>query len=491
MKYSIGLIFLVLLFITSTAQAKNTVIAPNFSADFPRANDFVVTANGKKLPVLEGVISAMSYAIVDDEIEIVVERKKPFRNVIVRPIHAGIKVQKKGNKAIFKLPKALNLSIEFDDDIKRPLFLFTSPSRENTPCKNDPKVHYFEAGKIYDVGELRMHDNETLYLEPGAIVRGWVVADGAKNISIRGSGILDQSTRRTMRVNSIRLTRCSNVQIEDVQIHDALNWTLHLRGCDNVVVENHKQTGWRANSDGIDIQASHGVVIRGCFLRNDDDCIAVKNKDAEIVNYRGDVAVNSVLIENSVFWNTRGGNALEIGFELMGKTVQNIIFRNCDVIRVEKGAVFSIHNGGTATVQNVLFENIRIEDARDELIDLYIGLSIYSEDIPEPYKRRHGFNLPDSLKDPIANDNRDQWMYLPHDERTPYTKGRGYINNIVFRNIEVNNGKAIPSLIKGWDEKHSVTNVLIQNLKINGELILDADSGNFFLENVNGLMFEK
>ena len=476
-----------LLLSVHVSWASDPVVVPRFAEAFPRASDFRVTAGGKELPVLEGTIAAMTYAIINGETTVTVERDTPFEEVIIRPLSANIVPKVDGNKVVFTLPRALNLSLEFDSDIERPLYFFTSPERANIPRPNDPKVHYYEAGKIHEAGEIRLHDDETLYLEPGAIVRGYVRADSAKNIRILGSGILDQSYRRELKVHTIMLTECQDVLIQDVHIHDAFGWTLHPRGCNRVTIDNHKQTGWRANCDGIDIEASHEVVVKNCFLRNADDCIAVKSKNPKIVQRRGDPAVDDVLIERSVFWNAKGGNALEVGFELMGSTIQNIVFRNCDVIRVERGAAFSIHNAGTATVKDITFENVRVEDARDELIDLYIGLSIYSEDIPDEYDRRHGFNLPDSLMDPVANDNKRQWMYLPDRERERYVQGRGHIKNIVFRNIDVTTPQHLPSLIKGWDKTHRVEGVVIENLTMNGKRIRSLKAADIATEHTADL----
>ncbi|CAM3426389.1 glycosyl hydrolase family 28 protein [Zobellia roscoffensis] len=483
----IGVLFLSMGVSTIPAE---TVIVPNFAKEYPRAQDFQVTAEGKELPVLEGTIAAMSYAIIKGKCTVTVVRDKSFKKVVVRPLSAGIKPKIIGNKVIFSIPKAMNLSIEFDDDIKRPLFLFTSPERENVPSKDDPNVRYYEAGKIYDAREIRLYDNETLYLEPGAIVQGYVTADNVNNIRILGSGILDQSARKTLKVNSILLTECENVLIQDVQIHDAWGWTLHPRGCDNVIIDNHKQTGWRANCDGIDIEASHNVEVKNSFIRSSDDCIAIKSKQPDIVRRRGSPKVDSVLIENTVLWNAIGGNALEVGFELKGDYVQNITFRDCDVIRVERGAALSIHNAEDTTVRNVTFENVRVEDARDELIDLYIGLSIYSVDIPAKYSRRFGFNIPDSLKDPDANDNRSQWLYLPQSERSSYSKNRGQIENVIFKDIQVVSEKVIPSLIKGWDDDYSVDGVVIENLTFGGKRMRSLEEAKIAIENATNTVIK-
>ena len=80
--------------------------------------------------------------------------------------------------------------------------------------------------------------------------------------------------------------------------------------------------------------------IRNCFIRTKDDCIAIKSTGDEL--RRG---TRNIDVADCVFWNAEWGNALEIGFELRTDEIRDIVFEDCDVIHVEDGAVFSIHNG--------------------------------------------------------------------------------------------------------------------------------------------------
>ena len=161
----------------------------------------------------------------------------------------------------------------------------------------------------------------------------------------------------------MRFYQCRNIEICDTLITDSYGWTVHLSKCEDVKIRNMKQVGWRSNSDGIDIEASRKVHVTGSFLRNADDCVAVKSKP------KGDgkgIVTENILIEDSVFGNSLPGNAMEVGFELRADAIRNVTFRDCDIIRVERGVAFSIHNGDNAVVENVKFENIRLEDVRGD-----------------------------------------------------------------------------------------------------------------------------
>jgi hypothetical protein len=109
-----------------------------------------------------------------------------------------------------------------------------------------------------------------------------------------------------------------------------------------------------------------------------DDCIAIKSMG------RDEPAADceDIEVEHCIFWNAAWGNALEIGFEVRSDYVRNIVFSDNDIIHVQMGAVFSIHNSDSATVENVLYKNIRVEDARQKLIDLGIMRSLWSLDGP-------------------------------------------------------------------------------------------------------------
>ena len=141
--------------------------------------------------------------------------------------------------------------------------------------------------------------------------------------------------------------------------------------------------------------------------------------------------MENVVVQRSVIWNAEWGNALEIGFELLTPHVRNIVWRDCDIIRVETGAVFSIHNGDSATVEDVRFENIRIEDARDKLVDFRVGLSIYSQDCPERYHRRNPNRKPTGAGQWVP------WTSLTAEEQAVGRQNRGAIRNIRLADIQL------------------------------------------------------
>jgi hypothetical protein len=73
-----------------------------------------------------------------------------------------------------------------------------------------------------------------------------------------------------------------------------------------------------------------------------------------------------------------------------------------------------------------------------------------------------------------------------------YAEKRGRIRNVHFKNIDVTTEKALPSFLIGYDDgEHSVENVRIQNLRINGEVVTSPEMGNFTIEKVKKVRFSQ
>lgn len=185
-----------------------------------------------------------------------------------------------------------------------------------------------------------------------------------------------------------------------------------------------------------------------------------------------------MLVEKCVFWNALWGNGLEIGFELNSAEVKNVEFRNSDIIHIEAGAAFSIHNAGTATVTDILYNNIRIEDARQKLFDLAIFRSFYSED---------GKVTDVERKQQYLNGAWDGVLTVTKNEKAAHSKYKGKIKNIVFKNISVVEGLFPFSIFYGANKNHLVENIIIKNLQVHGKKIFNLQQAKFYMDNVRSI----
>ena len=98
---------------------------------------------------------------------------------------------------------------------------------------------------------------------------------------------------------------------------------------------------------------------------------------------------DDVRVTNSIFWSSEWGHALTVGFAIRAPVVRNVVFSNCDIIKKEKGPALSIDNHDLGSVDNVRFEDIRVEDGCDKLLAVKVAFSEYSADCPFEYFRNN------------------------------------------------------------------------------------------------------
>ena len=360
----------------------------------------------------------------------------PIASAKILPTSYGIIPVIKGNRLSFEIGKPQHITVEINGDHIRSLHLFVNPEEKNIPDPNDPNVIYFGPG-IHEITSVQVGDNQTVYIAGGAIVRG--ILDPAnsnssfmmngKNITFRGRGIFDQSAisringRRTMTVTA------DGLKMEGVILSNSSGWTVHLCECNDVHIDNLKVFGHRANADGIDITACIDVLVENCFLRTWDDLIVVKTTRGQTQEARN-IHVRKCVLYNEI------AHALSIGAEIT-QDIEDLLFEECDIIG-DHGREWTlrIFHTDAATVKNVRFENIRIEESV-QFASLRINSAVWTTDT-----------------------------------------ARGHIEDIVFKNITVNNSgyqlhKEMEFL--GYDANHAIKNVLIENVVINGRKLTRED----------------
>ncbi len=490
------LIIVAIILLYAEVSHAQPIIYP-MPAGLAASPDYEVKINGQPAFVYASPAQA-AYCSFDmnSPVEITIKANRDIKWVDVRPLSAGIKPKFKDSTITIRLLKPAQLSIELNGSIKMPLFLFANAPEKNKPSKNDANVIFFEGGKIHNAGLIQMKSNQTIYIEAGAVVIGAITAKDAGNIKIVGRGVLDgtwnkrfndslikagaldelSKSSNTKYQRFIELTNCENVSIDGITLHNSTSWQVVPINCRKVIINDIKIISDQPSDDGIDVVHCKGLVIKNCFIKVKDDCVVIK---AYLPKGPGVQDVDGVLVENCVLWNALWGNALEIGFELNGVDVKNIRFNNCDIIRVEGGAAMSIHNAGTSTVSNIIFENMRIEDADQKLFDLSIFRSQYSDDGPKEEAERKRLYL---------NGAWDGVMKVPEEKKAYHASYRGKISNVIFRNISVLDGLFPYSVFYGFDKNKNVSNITIENLRVHGKKITALKDAKFYIENTNHLI---
>jgi len=289
-------------------------------------------------------------------------------------------------------------------------------------------VVYFGPG-IHHAGKIELKSDQILYIAGGAIVKGGVMASG-KHIRIRGHGILDASDyewRKGPTRDEISIYG-TEVDIDGITIRGSSQWTIALHDSSHVTLSNVKICGARVqNDDGVDICNSQDVKISGCFIRTDDDCLAVKGLASSLSKQN----CTNISIDSCILWSDRARVCL-LGHESDAKSMKAITLSNLEIIHFALPAFLFQPNDGMS-LEQVAVDNVQINgEGQEELVRI---------------------------------------------ETTPYQTGSkvtsGNVFGIHFRNVSLY-GKlgAYRCFLFGNDHEHSVSDVTLENFYILGTPVL-------------------
>lgn len=386
---------------------------------------------------------------MDSPVEVMVRKNNGnIYDAVIRPTSRGISFEKKGNCIVFTLDKPQYLSVEFNGDRLHNLHLFANPVEKETYSESAKGVMYFGPGthKPGDLpnNQIRIPSNTTVYLAPGSIIKAKLLVDHAENVRIIGRGIIDHAIR------GIEITDSRNVEVDGVTVINPDHYTVFGGGSQNIRIRNLKAFSCKGWSDGIDLMCCRDVVVDNVFMRNSDDCIALYNHRW---NWWG--GSRNLTVQNSVLWAdiahpiNMGGHGDDESAE--GEVIENVTVRNIDILECDEDdplyqGCMNIDCGDKNTVRNVLFEDIRVESIQEgRLFCLKV-------------------------------------VFNPKYNKEP---GNG-ISNVTFRNITYNGFGENPSLIMGYNADHTVSNVTIDNVVVNGRRLdsLDGIITNEFISDI-------
>ena len=353
-----------------------------------------------------------------------VEPKRPFARAVVRPLSAGIATQVAHRAVSFSVPGPGYYVLEIDGP-HGALHLFVEPPRD-FPEKKGATYRYGPGMHVAGLVRLKSHDR--VYVDRDAIVFGCFIGEGVEDVDIFGHGVIDgrmcervfEGCYSPLQPSCIRFHHSRGIRIDGPVLMDSPSWTLAFFDCENVETRHVKIIGqWRYNTDGIDICNSRRVTVRDSFVRSFDDTIAVKG-----VPPLRDRPVEDVTVERCVLW-CGWGKTIETGIETWAPRFRNIRYADCDILRSQASAL-NVSAGGPAVVENVVFENIRVEMQADT------QTAVLQTSDGQLYEEPHGKTFP-AL---VAIDNA---RYGPGSEDPV-----GRVRNCTFRNVSVSAEPGVP-----------------------------------------------
>jgi hypothetical protein len=463
MKVMLGLAVGMLQLACVCRALQGTVIAyPRAAGDRP--NSLSVKVNGIAIDtVYTDMNVGYAHFAFSGTVVVEVTAKDTIKTFDLSPHRYGIHATASDNVLSFQLSQPRKLQIKINDEPR--FFIFADPPEVNPPQLGRPGVYdlrdyevssshdlvqtsniqraiddaaskrevlYVPPG-IYRSGQLKMKSNLTLYLAPGAIIKGTGKASDypcgklgtqqiylldCKNVRIKGRGVIDGQGRALRfstgngtdgRMKLLRSLCATNCIVEDVILRDAGTWGIHLVESSDLRFTNYKLLSntilddpgfpWEPNTDGFDPDNCSRVIIENGFISSSDDAIAVKLKSGTLNN------MDDIQFRNNVVWSAK--SALKIGTEVYDQKMTNIVFENNEVIHADRGIAVYCYRG--ATIENPKWINNYFEFIGDD---------------------RQRMNMEIEIRD-------DQGKVSPNQSRLQGLDGTHVINGVKFENLVI------------------------------------------------------
>ena len=369
----------------------------------------------------------------------------PIGSARVRPASYGItpSISADGRTARFKLARPLNVSFEVNGDILHNVHVFTSPIERGIP-RVGRNVMFFGPGVHTIPGDhkLRVPSNTTVYVAGGAVVRGSIVITNARNVVVRGRGVIDPSAFFLPgKGSTFRILRSSNVGVREVTLLRAQDGGFEIIDSADVVIANTREINPDRWSDGVRVISSSNVLVDGVFLRTSDDSIAVYAS----TGWGGQGGTRDVTVRNSTLWADVAHPIMlgAHGDPARKEVIERVDFQNIDILEHDEyrggylyqGAM-AVNAGDDVTARGIRFEDIRIDDfSRGQVVSLRVFFNSAYNTLP----------------------------------------GRA-IDDVFFRNVSYRGSGDDPSRIEGYDSSRRLTNTTFENLTWNGGTVLDPST---------------
>jgi hypothetical protein len=255
--------------------------------------------------------------------------------------------------------------------------------------------------------------------------------------------------------NLVLLIRCKDVRIESLSFLHSPSWTMHLFGCEHLVIEgltirtSQRDGVW---ADGIDPDGCKDVHISNCTIATGDDAL---------VFYSSNIYGPATPCENITVTNCRLSSASSAIKFCDGNqaAIRNVTIDNCVITDSNRGIAFMNFDGGV--LENIVISNLTIDCRRYDWFWWGDGDPIH-------------FNL--IQRGEIIPKGEAGW---DHSKEPPV----GVIRNVLLKNI-IAHGKG-SSLLHGHPDS-PLENITLQNIR----LFLSYDPAAHARKSVNAMTVE-
>lgn len=374
--------------------------------------------------------SSVAYFDFDGTVEVeVTSLKGRIDSCRVRPLSYGIAATASGDRLTFTLDRPRMLSVEVNGDIFHNLQLFANAPQPKV--KKGKNVRYYGPG-YYDLkgDSIHLKTGETLFIDGGAYIKGYVSTYGSDNVRIVGHGIVNPERQQA----GIMVRYSKNVTVDG-----PVTTQLPVGGSDSVSVSNAKCISWYGWGDGMNVFASNNVTYNHVFCRTSDDCSTIY---CTRLGYHG--GCRNIKVADAVYW-ADVAHPIMIGLHgdiSRNEVIENVVYEDVDILdqaerQIDYQGCIGINNGDNILVRDVTFRRFRVESLRCGML----------------FNFRVCFNK--------------KYCSAP---------GRG-IENVTVDGLTYNGRQPNMSIMAGYNEERKIKGVKINGLVINGTPIYDTMPG--------------
>ena len=183
------------------------------------------------------------------------------------------------------------------------------------------------------------------------------------------------------------INNSKNVHIEGITFKDSQFWNLHVYNCQGVKIKNarflvpddYKQA---PSTDGIDVDSSQDVEIKGCYFSVTDDCIAMKGTWGPFaLEDKESMPVDGVRIAKCTF--RRGHAAVTCGSD--ASTARNITVEKCEITGSMAMLCLKLRRDTPQCYEDITIKNIKVSSDGISLFSIQPwGQYINMQGQPEP-----------------------------------------------------------------------------------------------------------
>jgi polygalacturonase len=150
-----------------------------------------------------------------------------------------------------------------------------------------------------------------------------------------------------------------NIRIDGIKLNNSPFWTLHPINCTNLILKDLiiRNPVDSPNTDGIDIESSVNVEVKGCDINVGDDGIAVKcgsGKDMMQFQRSENISASDCIVRNA-----HGG--FVIGSET-ASGVKGAYVRNCKFLGTDRGIRIKTRRGRGGCMTDIVASDIYMKD---------------------------------------------------------------------------------------------------------------------------------